>query len=38
MNKNLGFTSNKIQTSNQQVKGYFLGKFVKSHEISDIKD
>ena len=38
MNKNILFTSNKIQTSNQQVKGYFLGKFVESHDISDIKD
>ena len=38
MNKNLSFTSNKIQTSNLQGKWYFLGKFVESHDISYIKD
>ena len=32
------FTSNKMQTSNQQVKVYFLSKFAESDDINDIKD
>ena len=38
MNENLSFTSNKIQTSNQQVKVYFLSKFAKIYDIDDTKD
>ena len=38
INENLWLTSNKIQTSNYQVKVYFLSKFAESHDVSDVKN
>ena len=38
INENLWLTSNKMQTSNYQVKVYFLSKFAESHDVSDVKN
>ena len=37
MNEHLQFTSYNIQTSNYQVKVYFLSKFTENHDFNDIK-